>query len=384
MRWVPVLVVAACSYKPAGFGADDAGNDVPASEAGLDAGDDAAVDAPGPGIDAPPAAACFGVVVQICLPSLPGGNVQINSQVTRTIDTDSTSDCLPLAAGTTVDACVLAGRGVQIDGTLVATGSRPLVLLATVQQININGNGTVDVSSKQGSTARGAGARASCAGGSAASGGGGGAGGSHGGAGGAGGSAAVGTPGTAAGPSDLVVLVGGCPGRDGGNSSGSGGRGGGAVALISVGEIIVDGRINASGAGGDGGEQSATARGGGGGGSGGLIVFDTSNLTINGNGRLLAQGGGGGEGNSATASGDDGDDPTIPGTAASGGSTGGVSSGGDGGPGGTAAGGSAGEGALGTNGAGGGGGGAGYIARRAGGQLNQNTTAISPPLTVTN
>lgn len=351
------MVLAGCSYNP---------KNPPNGNSDAPPGDDAIVDRDANSdIDAfvqndgPMAADCYGQFATICLPVIPNTQIQVNGGVTRTVDTDSAVDCLETAIGTTVIACVIAGTTVTIDGFLIAHGSRPLVVIA-LGNLTINGGpARLDVASRKGRPI-GAGARTTCAGTTAAQMSGGGFGGTYQQPGGNGGTGDAGSGGIAAGARLLETLEGGCPGGDGLASAASAGPGGGAVLMIAS-LVTVNGTVNASGQGGDGGAPGVN--GGGGGGSGGLIVADAPSFTINGSGRLMAQGGGGGEGGQVGVGGADGDDPSV-GTAAVGGQ--GLSMlGGDGGDGGVLAAGSPGLNGAAVGGGGGGGGGVGFIVHRA-------------------
>ena len=313
----------------------------------------------GPRPDAADGSLCFGEIERICLDALPSGPFMVGGGLTAPINTDTSTFCKAPAVGSSVSAaCVIAGTSVLIDGTLRATGSRPLVIVST-SSLTINGTGLVDVSSR-GWIERGAGVRLTCAVGTPPLPTGGGAGGSFGALGGPGGAGSLGVGGTATPATGLVGLAGGCPGTDGGattpGDAGAGGFGGGTVDLIAVIGVTINGRVNASGGGGNGGQDSAG--GGGGGGAGGAIVLDAPAVTLNGSGAMFAQGGGGGEGAGDAGAGQRGQDPSTPGTAATGGN-GLEPGGGDGGAGGVTA---AGDAGLEDNDSGGGGGGgAGHI-----------------------
>lgn len=349
LRVLAVSLVAAC-----GFSAKPGGNNgtVDAARGGEPGDPDAAIDAM---IDAPMFINCHGSFKSVCLPTLPPLTLDFAS---KAIDTDGTTDCITPAAGSAIaSACIVAAGTITINGTLRATGSKPLIVIATTS-FTINGNGVIDVASR--GTERGAGSRMTCnTGGGGAGGNAGGIGGSFATRGGLGGSGGTGSSGSQQAIAALQDLVGGCAGFNGGGiavvNRGPGGFGGGAVLVISP-SIIVNNRINASGAGGGGGLTGLA--GGGGGGSGGAIVLDTPNLTLNGGALLWAQGGGGGEGAATVSGGDPGDPGSTPGTAAAGGS--GINpQGGDGGNG--AVSNDASNGNNGNDGGGGGGGGAGYV-----------------------
>lgn len=316
---------------------------------------DASIDSP----DATPDG-CYGRgLLTVCPDVSITGQSQLNVNAPTTLNTTTSSLCVPyhLPTGTT-DAtyCVIAVKSITIgfSGRLTATGSRPLVLLAT-NQINIGG--ILDVASHIRGNAGPDADPIACSSSSVSSGAEGGPGGSFGSKGGDGGAigAAPAVPAGAAIPSP-VRLRGGCPGRTGAGANGGAlGRGGGAVYLISD-TIAITGTINASGAGGIGGGPSS---GGGGGGSGGMIGLDAPVIEVAMSGRIFANGGGGGEGGGGLNVGDDGVDSTAPMTIGAGGAggTAGGGNGGDGAGNGVAA--QAGE--NDTDSGGGGGGGAGVI-----------------------
>ncbi len=340
-----VVVLAACGRL--GFGTQpedargttaddgDAPRDVVDGAASIDGA--AVADA---ALDAPPGAFCGGTFAHVCIASAPTVVVNLNGQA---IDTDGTAICTPLVGGSTIDACVVAGMSVQINGTVRATGSRPLVLLSSgtvliAGTLDLSGGGANSNPSACGPAGNG-GQLAGGAGGSYAS------------TGGAGGRGTV----SMANPDPalpLTTLHGGCNGGDGSQSTAAGGGAGGAVDLIGM-QIAVGGSINASGAGGQGG---AIAQGGAGGGSGGLVVLDS--VSINVSGSVIAQGGGGGAGGGTVGSGKSGEDPTTVGVAAPGGTEG--SGGGSGGSGGVAGAGQDGAASV-SFGAGGGGGSTGFV-----------------------
>lgn len=327
---------------------------------------------------------CFGPAgaYQVCLPEAPSGPLALASA----ISTDVCAGGLVLALTAGPDVCVLAGTTVTANDSVIAFGSRPLVVLAT-GSMTISSGATIDVSSRRGQQP-GAGADyAGCAPGGAPQaddeGGSGGVGGSFGTAGGAAGRSTRGnsTSGPPAPASMASFLRGGCPGRAGGNGTGAGGAtgsGGGAVYLVSAGALELQGRINASGAGGGG--APAGRGGGGGGGSGGMIVLFGAPLVVDAGAQVWANGGGGGGGAATNSSGSDGSHAP---NAATGGNRG---TGGDG-PGGSGDGGDGGFGAVQLDpggagdtegrGGGGGGGGVGVIVN-----LSSNAPAggaFSPP-----
>jgi hypothetical protein len=341
----------------------------------IDARVDAHIDAPiGP--PPPDARVCFGnAPFTICLQSAPSAPLTITAS--QTIDTTSSPLCAAIASEG--DYCVLAATTISVEANVRATGSRPLVLVAS-DSITVIPGAIIDVGSHRGVDPEiGAGADpAACAAGTLPGvdeeSGGGGAGGSFagkGGNGGAGGGSGLDPEGGAAGQSSAAVtafteLRGGCAGQAGASddddAGGPGGHGGGATLLIAGASITMAGRIDAAGQGGGGGGANATA-GGGGGGSGGMIVLDAPVITNT--GLLLANGGGGGEGSSGNSTGAVGADSVAAGAAAGGRLS--SAPGGDGGPGSAiAAAGGGSDGVFSNNddnrgGGGGGGGGAGLI-----------------------
>jgi hypothetical protein len=305
---------------------------------------------------------CYGAsngLVRPCFTSAPTGDITLQGS----LNTDTSPMCMPPKSGGD-GYCVIAANNITVADTVAATGSKPLVLVATARIESESGT-TLDVASHHSSipprTGAGAGS-ADCMMGTlplANGGGGGGAGGSFAAAGGNGGSGngnagAGGRPGAMQVP---TILRGGCPGQDGINGTfGIGGKGGGAVYLIANTAIVISGAINASG---EGGRPGVTgSAGGGGGGSGGMIGLDAP--TINNSGVVYANGASGGEGGGVATAGIIGPEPT--GTTPSPPAGGGTTNGGDGGTGsgaGATAGGPGSNGAGGGNPGGGGGGGGG-------------------------
>jgi hypothetical protein len=276
--------------------------------------------------DAPPN--CFGTLsgglYPICLDAMPSDAFQWGD---RTIDTSpSNLECLTETHPPSVDACLIAGSEIQINGIVRVSGPRPLVLLSST---TITVSGTLDAASHVSGPSSGPGIPAACAPVAEATGSlCGGAGGSFQGAGGNGGIAsgcAGGREGQPAAPiSPVTAIRGGCPGGQGDPNSGTAravpGAGGGAVYLLAGTSItVVDtGLINASGA---GAMAGAGINGpGSGGGSGGLIGLDAPAITVLGS--LMASGGGGSSGfDGATAT--SGSDPV---SLTSGGGLGGMTS----------------------------------------------------------
>jgi len=334
----------------------------------VDAGEvpDAPIAIDAPIVDA--ATACFGTgLVKLCL-AAPTAAIVVSAPTT--IDTDDPATCAAVLSGGD-GLCVIAATEIRIDAKLRATGTKPLVLLASM---TITTTAQLDVGSHRGATPElGAGADpAGCATGTAPGSNGGGAGGSFTGPGGRGGSPNAGMPGAIVDP--ITALRGGCAGQDGdGGTRGQRGHGGGAVFLIAGSQIDARGGINAAGEGGSGGTDNRA--GGGGAGAGGLIGFDAPTIMLA--GLILANGGGGGEGAGQSTPGNPGADPSS--TAAAAGGRAGTSNGGDGGSGssGNAAGaGNAANSGGSQGGGGGGGGGAGAVRVPAG--ASTTDAQISP------
>lgn len=367
-----------------GLSGDQAGKCV-GGEPPIDASMEPMIDAPP---DAPPdALVCYGTgIVRVCFASAPTAPLMV-SDLTP-INTTNSPMCAAFVIGG--DYCVLVGTTITIQGTLRATGTKPLVLVASD---TITTSAPIDVASHRLPTEEiGAGAdSAACDAGTApatATGtSGGGAGGSFIGFGGDGGNGAdpqtgPGNGGSGgghgAGAGTVTVLRGGCPGRTGaGTAPGAGGHGGGAVFLIAGNKIEIHGGITAGGEGGS--AATSGSSGGGGGGTGGMIGFDAPIVAAD--SLILANGGGGGEASGQTTAGATGADSTAV-NAASGGKNN-TSFGGDGGDGSTTAG--AGAGAKGMNGSkgnpgggGGGGGGSGLI-KAANANLGNMVSPLATP-----
>jgi hypothetical protein len=325
---------------------------------------------------------CFGSFVKVCFTTLadvPKMPVMLPIDDTIEIDTDSSPMCDQ--HNDRNEYCVVAGAGFTLAAgkSIRSYGTRPLVLLSTTT-MTLEVTSTVDVSSNRNIGPKNTGANANpsvCISGTLPELAGGGFGGSFGGKGGDGerltGAAATTGVAAVALTSPPTQLRGGCPG---GNGDAAGGSGGGAVALIAGTSIQIDGKINASGAGGRGGP--ATQSGGGGGGSGGMIVIDAPSITAT--GPLFANGGGGGQGGDGAGGnlgiGDEGGESPAPPTPAPAGNN----TGRDGGAGGAGSSGiklggsnAGGGGGSSGGGGGGGGGGAGFI------HAHGVTTNISPP-----
>ena len=108
-----------------------------------DAGGDASVDAPDAStVDAQ---TCFGTgLVKICLAAAPTQPLVISNLTT--IDTTTSPMCVATVSGG-ANYCVLAGTTITIDAKLRATGSRPLVLIASD---SITTGAVIDVGSHRG------------------------------------------------------------------------------------------------------------------------------------------------------------------------------------------------------------------------------------------
>jgi hypothetical protein len=384
MRWLVVVVLGACSFHNNDLGAHDGAVEIDAPRDGhVDPPIDGAPDAP------PDASNCFGGgLATVCLTQLPTGDHDFPTDQSISTDTDCTQ---VVHQNGGPELCVIAGVNIHIgiDATLDATGSRPLVLVATN---TLEVSGKIDVSSYRlvsGNTVigehvgAGEASAALCgttsAGGNDGTGGaGGGAGGTFGGRGGAGAAGRNGGGGTAGASAPVgaapTFVRGGCAGTAGGSTSRQGGgpgHGGGAVYLIAGSQIMMSGVITASGQGGYGGDLGS---GGGGAGAGGLIGIDAPAITSS--ATIFANGGAGGEGGGQSGYGFNGDSAVTATTAAT--CYDFNSNGGNGGTGsvGTTLDGSAGQ--TNDNGGGGGGGAAGVI--RVFGTANLGGT-VSPPAT---
>jgi hypothetical protein len=370
VRWLLLIAIAGCEFAPP----PGTGDNTPK---------DAAVDAPP---DAPPDAfdpLCYGAgAFYFCLPAAPPGPITINGGDIDTSLCNNHGGAVATVGGSEV--CLIDGTAVTIAGDIGVFGSRPLVLVAS-GTLTIGVGVSVDISSKINSNFPGPGSdptdcnTTGIDGVPGGNGGGGGAGGSFGAKGGNGGDGNAGAGGTATTPLVLDKLRGGCKGgagAPGGGLRANPGEGGGAIMLAAHAAIVVDGRIDGSGAGGEGGN---TSKGGGaGGGSGGMIVFHAPMLNVSSSARIVANGGGGGAGAGQTQPGGDGSDPDRdqPATPAPAGqtNTGGAVPGGNGG----AKASQAGNGTNGGNGGGGGGGGTGVIRVLAGGVIPDAVVSPAP------
>jgi hypothetical protein len=270
-------------------------------------------------IDAPDAftgdgSACYGTgLVRACFDAPPTGNQTLNATINTTSSTLCDTD--PRNAAW----CVIAGATISVQGTVTATGTKPLVLVSTG---TITVSGVLDVASHRAVGSVGAGANpTACLAGTAPTMNSGGAGGSFGGTGGTGAATGGGAGGVAAAAmTSPTALRGGCPGQKGGSTGGgNGGNGGGATFLIAS-SISVIGSINASGSGGINANANSSS-GGGGGGAGGYIGLEAQTVTIA--GQVFANGGGGGEASGTSSTGvpgGDSPDALTPGAGGAGGS----------------------------------------------------------------
>jgi hypothetical protein len=291
-----ILVIAGCGFSGSSSGNGDKPDAHSTTSDGAPPTDAATGDGP-PG--------CTPGYVDVCGQPDPDSGLDISDA--QTLNTDSDPRCTTVMQGSR-PVCLVYRTEVTISssGSLTATGSRPLAIVAkTTMMID----GAIDVGS------HGAQLGPSIDDGSCAfaklpeddlGGGGGGAGATYtldGGNGGVGdtdnsqgndGTGVGGMHGTAV---ALGNLRGGCRGQKGGNESaaglqgGAGGHSGGALYLGAKGMLSIGGAIRATGAGGAGGQAQA---GGGGGGTGGLVVIEAPAIHIG--GQLSANGGGGGQG----------------------------------------------------------------------------------------
>jgi len=277
------------------------------------------IDAKGQPLDAQ---LCIGRgLIQVCV------TVEPTNTLTPTgmIDTSSASNCTvrPFLGG--IEQCAIIARNININSTVLAIGSRPLILVAT-DDISITAAGTLDASSRFG-VRKGAGTGLGGCGAlkpaeDDSGGGGGGGGGGFGTSGGDGGTGdaddnGAGDDALGGGGGGVVTasgLRGGCSGSKGGaaggNLGGLGGEGGGGVYLIAGRKLTVDGNVFASGAGGGANnDNSGAEQGGGGGGSGGMIGLDAQMVAVS--GFVVANGGAGGGGGGANGGGKPGTDGTT-------------------------------------------------------------------------
>jgi len=263
----------------------------------------APIDARPDDVDASPSTAtCFGTTPRVCFESAALVPIQ-RLTLASDIDTAATTACDQ--HNDQPAYCIVAGSAITLPaGTTVrAFGARALVLISTGA---FELSGLLDVSSTSAAgalhpTGPGVPNRSCNVGAFTATVNSGGFGGSFGGKGGDGqrqDTGAADNPIAAPAVSFPVALRAGCAGGNGsttttGASVGQGGAGGGAVSIIAS-RLLLNGRINASGAAGTGGPLAKS--GGGGGGSGGMIILDTPALVTGPAFALFANGGGGGQG----------------------------------------------------------------------------------------
>lgn len=286
--------------------------------AGTDDGTGAAATVDGPNVDAPAGGLCFGEGnFIVCLAALPTSAVRYDG-VSSIITSGGQCPGEVVIPSTGPELCVVAGTTVTVNEFVDVSGTRPLVLVATSGALTVTSIATIDASAFRNGGAGPGSNFASCAApgtaGSASNGSGGGAGGSFGTRGGNGGAGGGAAGGTAAPASTPVFLRGGCRGAVGGTSSGAGGLGGdsgGALYLVANTTLSINGRIDASGASGDGAPSGKG--GGGGGGSGGMIaLWGRNGISIGATAVVFANGAGGGGGADAAAPGGNGFESTGP------------------------------------------------------------------------
>ena len=233
------------------------------------------------------------------------------------VDLSCTGGIVPQPGGPGI--CVVRAKSIRIGGTMSATGSRPLALIADRLLLI---DGTLDASANGDQNGAGGGFLDSGGGTTSTSGGGGAGFATNGGAGGgAGGSGSGGAGGSAFSPLDMAVFQGGPNALQASFLDPDGGGGGGGLLLIACrGSVTTTGTINAGGGGGEAafdtlfGAGVALSKSAGGGGAGGYVVIQGMTLDIGGG--LFANGGGGGGGNSvndsAGTAGSDGNPSTSP------------------------------------------------------------------------
>jgi hypothetical protein len=328
---------------------------------------------PPPVFDGPPFDGCYGVGLADFTPFCPDPNaipatLAIPGDLGEMqLDTSTAPECTIHTQRDQSTVCLLFARDVTITGTLVAVGTRPLVILAT-HDLVVTSAGKLRVDSAFNMNLFEAGASfndPTCdlthAGmtDSTTDYGGGGAGGAFGGPGGAGGVGMGGPGGDIAPPlARPIRLRGGCPGnKGGGTNQNAGGSSGGALYLIAGHMLDVEGAVLGGGAGGTLGIFPHVV-GASAGGSGGMLVFEAPMVVLR--GTVFADGGGGSGGNGPNAGGNaGGDDGGIPVSAKGGTGSGGGGDGGDGSSVNSPSGAPGGNGTLAAG--GGGGGGAGFV-----------------------
>src|SRR4051812_33222947 len=127
------LLLPACGFQ---HGRASDGGTVELFDGSGDARDDAMPDAT---VATPDARACFGTTDPICLDSIPTGTLVLPG-VANPLDTGVDAKCTVVAGG----FCVLAAQHVTVTGAFKAVGTRPLVILGS---IDVSVAGTIDVSS---------------------------------------------------------------------------------------------------------------------------------------------------------------------------------------------------------------------------------------------
>jgi hypothetical protein len=410
------VALAACQFSPGSLDGPGGPGDPPpdADPSAPDASENPTDGGPGENCGWPFAPEHF----DPCLPFNPtglaplvlggGGTYSYNTDTELFLDPNG-EDVVPkppdtLEQGGEVRALWVNGLTIQLGTALRVEGSLPLMIVSTAE---IQVSGILDVSSTWDPVSLtydpGAGADdalpapsdecSNSTGGTGGDCGDGGAGGGGGGFGGAGadggrgggsrncGDVEGGSPGGAGGNAVAPpsTIRGGCKGARGGNGDidmlyGLGGFGGGAVHLVSMVRIDIEGRIQAGGAAGSGAENNRS--GGGGGGSGGLIGLEALDIEIGG---ILAANGGGGGGGCNNGLADSGEDGQTADQAAIGGA--GQSTGGGGGNGGFSIERDGLPGTAADRGGGGGGGGAGFIVTYRAEPTVAGSAVISPELT---
>ena len=282
---------------------------------------DASID--GMSLDAAPG--CLGPDGFFICDVAPTAPITIDTAAQSGLNTDTDGRCATAAMqpaswpATQPAACFVIATTINVNVMFRATGTRPLVLVAT-DSITVKSGAAIDVAGHRTQFTPVPGAPSTTCvppqpagdGTPTLMGGGGGAGasfmtrGGNGGPGGNGTAPGIAASTTTAAPS---ILRGGCNGGDGGRPpsggpAARGGFGGGAVYLVAKNKITIEGAVNASGAGGMNGLENGA--GGAGAGAGGMIVLHAP--MIGGNGAVVANGGGGANG-AAGASGMSGNDP---------------------------------------------------------------------------
>jgi hypothetical protein len=357
MKYLVLVLVAACSFRTHEGASSDAGGDAP------------------PPIDAIDCQ--FSSQTDTCALDDPGSELTLSGSNSYDTDTgllngNPAHHMQLMGQAGPFDAIIVHDLHMTLGASLRATGSLPLGIIA-FGTITIDATTLIDVGTG------GAGARGSCDngavvgqddGGGAAGGGGGGFGaqGGRGGDGDGDGNGSTGGAGGAAAAMSPPGPLGGCPGAHGGRGDvdgGAGGAGGGAIYLVAKQQITMasSAGIQAGGGGGGpglvgGGPFDNGDTGGGGGGAGGMIFLEAP--VVHALGVLGANGGGGGEASGNGEEGMQGGDAVL-GLAAAAGGHGMSSTGTDGGNGGAGTGAAQSVTQVQSGGGGGGGGSVGYV-----------------------